>query len=738
MNTVGQTVFDGLGHKTQSQLSESGGTTIYTDTAYDGLERVASVSNPYRTTGDSTYGVTATAYDAVDRPWKVTYPDKSVEYTGYQGNVVTHADPKPVCRQTVTDSLGRLTKLTENPTLSGIALADGSTMPSCTPASGEIHDIATQYGYDGLDDLLSVNQAGTLNRTFVYDTLKRLASATNPESGLIQYAYDNNGNVISVTDNRNVTKCFGTLSGSSCQATGGYDALNRPLQKNYYIPNNSVAAPTPAVTYVYDTVFVGQLSSVTATGSTGVQTETTYTSYNPMGRVTKSTQTTDGIQYPFNYAYNLGGQLETEGFPSGRTLTYCYDGAGRIASVNGATAYATVPALDSATNTYGYAPHGELQEVQLGNGLDEWHDFSNRLQNTDVRLGTAGASPQWSIVNTYPASPNNNGNLASQRIGTVNQTQSYTYDSWNRLTGVSGETGWQHGYGYDAFGNRTLTSGSNVLANPVTLTPKPTATFPNNRWTPALADGAVWYDLAGNGQGLPDGSVYTYDAENRLATAGTSQYFYDGDGHRTKKITASGTTTYVYDAAGELTAEYESGGSTKLSSVRMYLTADHLGSTRVVTTSGGQIEQCFDYLPFGEELPSDWGARSSVACYNAPGQTTDMLFTGKERGDANTEGGLDYFGARYFSSAQGRFTSVDPIQYSKGRLVDPQQWNMYAYARGNPLRWYDPTGAYNTTCKSKDITECSQDIQNFEAPAAKRPPLQEWTRSEGCCCLWLF
>jgi len=65
-------------------------------------------------------------------------------------------------------------------------------------------------------------------------------------------------------------------------------------------------------------------------------------------------------------------------------------------------------------------------------------------------------------------------------------------------------------------------------------------------------------------------------------------------------------------------------------------------------------------------------------------------FTGKER-DAET--GLDYFGARYFSSAQGRFTSPDkPLaDQSAG---DPQSWNLYSYVRNNPLRFTDPTGSF--------------------------------------------
>lgn len=57
----------------------------------------------------------------------------------------------------------------------------------------------------------------------------------------------------------------------------------------------------------------------------------------------------------------------------------------------------------------------------------------------------------------------------------------------------------------------------------------------------------------------------------------------------------------------------------------------------------------------------------------------------------NAETGLDYFGARYFSGAQGRFTSPDrPLVDQSAR--DPQSWNLYSYVRNNPLRFTDPTG----------------------------------------------
>jgi RHS repeat-associated protein len=66
-------------------------------------------------------------------------------------------------------------------------------------------------------------------------------------------------------------------------------------------------------------------------------------------------------------------------------------------------------------------------------------------------------------------------------------------------------------------------------------------------------------------------------------------------------------------------------------------------------------------------------------------------FTGKER-DAET--GLDYFGARYYSGAMGRFTGSDPLLNS-GRPSNPQSWNRYTYGLNNPLRFTDPTGLYD-------------------------------------------
>jgi RHS repeat-associated protein len=66
------------------------------------------------------------------------------------------------------------------------------------------------------------------------------------------------------------------------------------------------------------------------------------------------------------------------------------------------------------------------------------------------------------------------------------------------------------------------------------------------------------------------------------------------------------------------------------------------------------------------------------------------LFTGKER---DAESGLDFFGARYIASAQGRFASADPSNLSVDFWL-PQTWNRYSYALNNPLSMVDRNGLW--------------------------------------------
>ncbi len=83
------------------------------------------------------------------------------------------------------------------------------------------------------------------------------------------------------------------------------------------------------------------------------------------------------------------------------------------------------------------------------------------------------------------------------------------------------------------------------------------------------------------------------------------------------------------------------------------------------------------------------------------------FLTLKER---DNETGLDYFVARYYSNAQGRFTSVDP-ENAGADVSDPQSWNGYVYTRNAPTVLVDPDGREFEICYSNGDCHTYSDEQ---------------------------
>jgi RHS repeat-associated protein len=208
---------------------------------------------------------------------------------------------------------------------------------------------------------------------------------------------------------------------------------------------------------------------------------------------------------------------------------------------------------------------------------------------------------------------------------------------------------------------------------------------------------------------------YTWDWRNRLASAersggGITSYGYDHTGQRVFQATGSATTSYpsryynvasssltatttkhIFSPDGTLLATVVGASTTATTT---YLHPDHLGGTNVATDEDGEVVQTLDYYPYGSQR------------INSGSSAEQRRFIGEEF-DPETE--FSYLNARYYEGSRGQFLSQDPeflALGSPGRmsqltqrelvaiLADPQSWNSYGYARGNPILLKDSTGKW--------------------------------------------
>ncbi|MGB7068196.1 MAG: polymorphic toxin type 50 domain-containing protein, partial [Pyrinomonadaceae bacterium] len=183
-----------------------------------------------------------------------------------------------------------------------------------------------------------------------------------------------------------------------------------------------------------------------------------------------------------------------------------------------------------------------------------------------------------------------------------------------------------------------------------------------------------------------------------------------------KKISNTETTIFVYNASGQLVAEY----STALAQTQQvsYLTNDHLGSPRVTTNEDGLVTGRKDYSAFGEE--SFTAQRTSSLGYTGGGELRKG-YTGYEK---DSESGLDFAQARYYSSTHGRYTSVDPLTASAS-IRNPQTFNRYSYVLNSPYKFTDPlglipvtTGACGGSCPNSGPTVDGSSIRGRDASFA--------------------
>jgi YD repeat-containing protein len=518
LNLVSTIFKDGLGRTSQSQFTSDPDGTTKTDTTYDVLGRTSTVSNPYRTATDPgpTNGLTTTIYDALGRMCVVVPPDGTAVpgntcptsapsndvFTAYSGNTTTVTDQAGKKRKSVTDGLGRLAQIFEDP--AGL-------------------NYETDYQYDTLDNLTCAVQKGTDTtpfttcaaapatwrpRSFVYNSLSQLTSASNPESGTLSYSYDADGNVLTKTDARNIT------------ITYAYDVLNRLTQKSYS------DGTTATVKYGYDAVAPTGCTLPALTIGNGIGKRTgmcdaagaeawSYDITANVGWKITDARTTNSVTKSTIVQNNLAGSPATLAYPSGRTITYTPGGAGRPLS-----AADTPYSINYATAAH-YAPQGALTSLINGANLSSTYLYNSRLQPCWMYATTGTALP-WNSPSVNCTSPDpgpgnvldlqynfslgvaDNGNV----MGITNKrdttrSQSFTYDVLNRLaTAYTSGNLWGETFQIDPWGNLNKILVYSGKPQPENLNQM---AGNNNRFT------GMSYDAAGNL--LNDGaSTYFYDA----------------------------------------------------------------------------------------------------------------------------------------------------------------------------------------------------------------------------------
>jgi RHS repeat-associated protein len=528
-NRLSYLLVDGLGREIREAVTNGESTAFdEADTCYDALGRVSFKSYPFQDSGPFATARScaspelgdAYAYEPLNRTSKITHTDGSLISASYSGNSATSTDEQSKTHETFSDGLGRQSEVIENP--GGL-------------------NYTTTYTHDVLGDLTGVTQAGSRQRTFVYDSLARLTSATNPERGTVTSTYDADGNLLTKVDARGITSTY------------TYDVLNRVTGVSY-------SDGTATEQYVYDTAHpfgtsatmgnpVGRLVGATSSGANRTQ------GYDSMGRVIRRSDCL--LQTFCDYTatqYNLLGSATQITYPLGLTVNYTYNAGNRPTSAVDSNS------VQYVTNAH-YNAAGSLCSEVLGTTITQTLTFNGRIQPLELQATTSGAP------STPCATPTQTGNLLDLSynfnygsgdngnvMGITNnrdttRSQTFAYDALNRLS--TAETAstyssspshcWGESYVYDnntnggAWGNLTNINVASTSYNGCTQEALSQSVTGNNQFS------GFCYDAAGNllaESAAPCSSpTYSYNAKNQLTSTAGVTYTYEPLGARVAKST---------------------------------------------------------------------------------------------------------------------------------------------------------------------------------------------------------
>jgi len=475
--------------------------------------------------------------------------------------------------------------------------------------------------------------------SWVSDSLGRLRDETDPDAGHWTYDYDDAGRPTLQTDAK------------AQQTTLHYDPIGRI---------DSRTSPAGTVTYAYGerTGYsnLGRLTTVTSPA------DVLRMDYDALGRAVRQWRMLDGVDYIAQKTYDAGGYLVSTTYPDSDVVgPLGYDEAGRLTSITGIVTQVT------------YDASGRPLHKANANGLStDWtytpdRGFLQRIQTT-------------SGIQDLTYDPDPVGLVRGVTSPVAGEGWTYDYDDFYHLTSATNGTSPADSqtFSYDEIDRMNYNSRVGTYTYPQAPQPRPHA--------PASVNGSQYtYDANGN---LFSGGGRTpvWDAENRIAQIGTTQFTYDGVGERLKKTSPGGTSLFPFGDDYEIT----NGTITKYVSVdglgviakrvgtgpgaqTYWLHTDRLGSIQAITDATGTPVFRRTYRPYGETLGQS-------------GSQTESRGWIDQRNDGET--GLTYLHARYSDPQLGVFLSADRSDPG----LPGVGLNRYAYGLDDPVNGMDRSG----------------------------------------------
>jgi RHS repeat-associated protein len=716
----------------RTSITNQDGKTI--NMTYDGNGNATSITNPLGNIQTFTYDskndlLTATSpkgasaafsydtnenllsiKDAVGNATSLAYNSAGLvtSKTDARSNVTSYAYDVAGDLTRVTDALGNSATLTYD----GVGRLLSATDPNGHSASVAYDTLsriiktkdalnnATQFSYDAIGNLLKITDANGNATSYAYDATNNLTAVTDALGKITTYAYDANNNRTSFTNAKgNATSYVFDPINRLTQIT---DPLSFTTSYAYDAVGNTISttdANGKTNQYTYDllnrlskgsyadgsSVSFGYDNDGNRTTMTDSRGTTTY-SYDALERVL-SVASPNGATV--QYAYDALGNRTSLVYPDGRTVQYQYDALNRLSQV---TDWA------SKTTQYSYDPAGNLDGFTYPNGAVSAYTFDPANRLLDI-VNSSGSK----VLSSFAYALDNVGNRM-QVTSAAGGITNYSYDPLYRLTSWTAPSGQPTQYTYDPVGNRL------AMVSSGGTTPY---TYDASDRLLSAGTTSYGYDKNGNQISKTTGSTtfsYSYDALNHLiATSGggiDSQYQYNGDGNRVVQTIPTGRYQYLNDTVPALPVVLNEAGpdgnidylyglsmiSETSSTFQYFYQVDGLGSAASLTDATGALKASYSYDPWGKLLvPID-----------PLGTKNKYKFAG-EALDPGT--GLYYLRARQYDSPTGRFMTRDRFY---GFIHMPLSLNRYLYTLGNPVRYVDPRGLSSIDSEASEGTQSTQ------------------------------